>query len=78
MRTRPGATEVAAKASLTTLLNWNKAIQDFTAADIAANSPMLQVDQDDMARAPDFYDDYGPKKVKGTDYDHYYDYPCKP
>jgi len=73
-----GTTELAAKASLTTILNWNKAIQDFTAADIDANSPMLQVDLDDMARAPDFYDDYGPKKVKGTDYDHYYDYPCKP
>jgi len=73
-----GSTEIAAKASLKTILNWNKAIQDFTAADIAANSPMAKVDLDDMARAPDFYDDYGPKKVKGTDYDHYYDYPCKP
>ena len=70
-----GTDENAAKAALTNRIGWNTAVSKFIADDTAANAPMLTVDQADMALFPDFYNDFGPKKVGDKNFDHFYDYP---
>ena len=72
-----GTTAPAATRSLEAELDWNNAVNTFSTQDSHWNNPMNQVDTDDMATA-DFYRDYGQKRVKGTDYDHYIDIPPGP
>jgi hypothetical protein len=71
---KSGATGVEAAATLTTALDWNAAIAAFANEDTTENTPMGNVDNADLASGT-YIQDKGAKKVRGTDYAHYYDTP---
>jgi hypothetical protein len=72
-----GATEADAIAALQTFVNWNPGITGFGNDDTAANTPGGTTDTTDQATA-DFIADYGPRKVRSTNYAHYVDIPPGP
>ncbi len=65
-----GADEAAAIAALQAHVDWNTAVNGFANDDTTQNTPMGPVDTNDLAK-PDFYFDFGPKKVWGKNYGHY-------
>ncbi len=65
-----GADEAAAIAALRAHVDWNTAVNGFANDDTTQNTPMGPVDTTDQAK-PDFYFDFGPKKVWGKNYGHY-------
>jgi hypothetical protein len=74
---KTGATAAGALAALQAVIDWNTAVNAFSNADTAANTPMGTVDNQDLA-SPTFVRDYGAKTVKGTNYAHYIDTPPGP
>ncbi len=72
-----GNTRDEAIAQLRAEIDWNDAIMDFENQDTTENIPMGTVDTTELAQA-DFYFDYGPRTVKGANYDHYVDTPPGP
>ncbi|MGH2368948.1 MAG: hypothetical protein ACRDI2_12180 [Chloroflexota bacterium] len=72
-----GTTQAQAIAALQTEVDWNNAVSSFSTADTTANTPGGTTDSTDSARA-NFYFDYGPRAVRGTNYAHYVDTPPGP
>ncbi len=72
-----GATAADAQNALQTFINWNATIDAFRNADITANQPGGSVDTADVA-SPTFLRDYGPRRVNGVNYQHYFDTPPGP
>lgn len=72
-----GATAAEAQTALQNFINWNATITAFQNEDRAANTPMGTVDTTDLA-SPTFIRDYGPRRVNGVNYAHYFDTPPGP
>lgn len=72
-----GAAAAEAQTALQNLINWNATITAFQNEDRAANTPMGTVDMADLA-SPTFIRDYGPRRVNGVNYAHYFDTPPGP
>ena len=72
-----GADGPAARAALQGIINWNASITTFSQADTTANTPGGTTDTVDSGSA-DFYRNYGPRAVGGTNYANYIDVPPGP
>lgn len=72
-----GTTAAEAQTALQNFINWNATITAFQNEDRAANTPMGTVDTADLA-SPTFIRDYGPRRVNGVNYAHYFDTPPGP
>lgn len=72
-----GTTTAEATTALQTEIDWNTTVSAFSTQDTTANTPLGTTDTTDQSAA-NFYADYGPRKVKGTDYVHYVDTPPGP
>jgi len=71
---RPSATLIRAIAPPMIILAVAAAIAAFANEDTTENTPMGNVDNADLASGT-YIQDKGAKKVRGTDYAHYYDTP---
>ncbi len=74
---KTGTSAAGALAALQAIVNWNAQVSAFSTADVAANTVMGTIDNQDMA-SPTFVCDYGAKTIKGTNYAHYIDTPPGP
>jgi hypothetical protein len=72
-----GTSAAEAQTALQNVINWNATITAFQNEDRAANTPMGTVDTTDLA-SPTFIRDYGPRRVNGVNYTHYFDTPPGP
>jgi hypothetical protein len=72
-----GTTTAEATTALQAEIDWNTSVTAFSSADTTANTPGGSTDTTDSSSA-NFYFNYGPRKVKGTDYTSYIDTPPGP